>query len=88
MAEPLTAEQRSLRARLAAHALHARRDPREATSTARAALWQRYLDEVDPAHLLPDEERARRAAHARQRDMLRLALASSRARTRRDGGGS
>lgn len=89
VADPLTAEQRILRARLAAHALHARRDALETTRAARAARWRRYLDEVDPGGQLSDEEREKRAAHARQRDMVRLAYRSSRARqARRTGTGA
>ena len=89
VADPLTAEQRILRARLAAYALHAHRDRHELTAPARTARWQRYLDEVDPDGQLSDEERQRRATLARRRDMVRLAYQSSRARqARRTGTGA
>lgn len=80
---PLTPEQRSDRARLAAQVRWAYEDPRAGTEKARAALWERYLDQVDPDRSLPEDERARRAESARRADMTRLALAASRARSRR-----
>ncbi len=79
-----TPEQRSLRARLAAHSLHAQvADPRAHTAPARDAFMGRFEREVDPGGLLPPAERARRAGHARSAYFARLALASSKARTRK-----
>lgn len=76
----LTPAQRTLRARIAAYALHATRNPTDTTAAARAAFLDRFEREVDPGLDLPVSERQRRAAAARQAHMTRLALASSRAR--------
>ncbi len=78
----LTPAQRSLRSRLAAYSLHAQRDPKETTQAARAAFLNRFEHEVDPDGSLPPAERARRAEAALRAHMTRLALASSRARSR------
>lgn len=58
------AKQRSLRARNAAYALHATRDPKLTTEAARRAFLDRFDREVDPDCVLPAEERARRAEAA------------------------
>lgn len=77
----LTPAERSLRARLAAHSLHARvRDPAAHTAPARRAFLERFEREVDPCGELPDDERRRRAEHARKACFTRLALASVKAR--------
>lgn len=76
----LSPEQRSLRASLAAHEMHARNDSREITANARAAFLKRFLDQV-PLDL-PEAERLRRAEHLLRAHMKRLALASSRARSK------
>lgn len=83
MGTRLNASERSLRARMAAYALYARRDGRDVTAPARAAFLRRFEDEVDPERVLPEAERARRAEHARKAHMTRLALASARARRAR-----
>lgn len=82
----LSPGQRSLRARMAAHALHARRDGREITAPARAAFLARFEDQVDPDRLLSAEERARRAEHARKAHFTRLALRSAQSRRTRASG--
>lgn len=75
------ASRRALRARLAAHQLHAGvRDAAAHTAPARAAFLSRFEREVDPDGSLDPRERARRAEHARKAYFLRLALASSHAR--------
>jgi len=79
----LTPEQRVLRARLAAHVLHARHDSRETTRAARTKFMQRFEDEVDPECVLPKDERQRRAAHAKSAYFTRLAYRSSIARDRK-----
>jgi hypothetical protein len=77
----LSPEQRSLRASLAADAMHGKYDSREITAKARAAFLKRFLDEVDAARPgLPEVERLRRTEHLLRAHMKRLALASSRAR--------
>jgi hypothetical protein len=79
----LTPEQRSLRARLAAHTLHAKVDSREHTASARRAFLDRFEREVDPDGVLPEAERKRRAEHARKAYFAALALKSSQARARK-----
>lgn len=78
---PLTPNQRSLQARMAAHALHAQTNGREHTQPARAAFLRRFEDQVDPDRTLPPNERRRRAQHALKAHMTSLALKSARART-------
>ena len=84
----MSAEERELRARLAAHAMHARNDSRAVTANARRAFLDRFEREVDPDGVLPVAERLRRAEHAKQAHMLRLALRSARARRMRAPEGS
>jgi len=77
----LTPEQRVLRARAAAHALHAQGGTNTAPGT--AAFVARFEQQVDPENVLPPAIRAKRAEHARKAYMATLALRSSRARQRR-----
>lgn len=79
----LTPEQRALRARIAAHSLHARYDSRDLTAPARHAFLARFERDVDPEGVLPDRERMRRAESARKAYFARLALRSSSARRAR-----
>ena len=81
MALSLTPEQRSLRARAAAHALHAQGGTN--TGPATAASLARFERQVDPDGVLDPVERVRRAAHARKSYMTALALKASRARQRK-----
>jgi hypothetical protein len=78
----LTPSERVLRARLAAHVSHSLHDPKERTRAARDKFDQRFLNEVDPDRVLPEEERERRAGHARKAYFTRLALMSAKARRR------
>jgi hypothetical protein len=72
---------RVLRARMAAYALHAQiSDETEHTAPGRAAFLSRFEREVDPEGVLDPEERARRAEHAKKAYFLKLALASRKAR--------
>lgn len=81
MTQQPTPAERAMRARLAAHCLHARvADPVAHTAPARRAFMDRFEREVDPDGELPIEERQRRAEHARKAYFLRLALASAKAR--------
>jgi hypothetical protein len=57
--------ERSLRARLAAYAMHAQRDSRQTSAPGRAAFLARFEREVDPDGTLDPAERQRRAAQAR-----------------------
>jgi hypothetical protein len=76
--------ERALRARMAAHLLHAQvRDPAGHTASARAAFLSRFEREVDPDGVLEPAERFRRAEHAKKAYFLRLALASRKARARK-----
>jgi hypothetical protein len=87
----VTPEQRSLRARLAAHeSWAATADPSARTAPARAAFLDSFETQVDPDGVLDPADRARRAEHARKAHLTRMALKS--AQTRRackldDGGG-
>lgn len=73
--------QRVLRARMAAHALHAKvADPTAHTAPARKVFLSRFEREVDPDGILEPHERARRAEHAKKAYFLKLAAASSKAR--------
>jgi hypothetical protein len=85
---PVTPEQRTLKARAAAHAQWAATDDRAArTEPKRRAFYARFEHQVDPDGTLDPAERARRAAHARRAYMLSLALKSSLARSARKGAG-
>jgi hypothetical protein len=72
--------ERSLQARMAAHVMNARHDPRVTTVPGRAAFLARFEREVDPEGRLHPEERRRRAAHARRAYFLALSLKSAQAR--------
>lgn len=79
--ESLTPEQRALRARLAAHSLHAKiADETAHTTPARKAFLDRFEREVDPDGTLEPAERARRAEHAKKAYFARLALRSAKSR--------
>jgi hypothetical protein len=84
----LSTEQRSLRGRIGAFALHAKYDSRELTKAARAKFDERFLDEVDPNRELPEPERRRRASYARQRYFAALAYRSAKVRAARRKAGS
>jgi hypothetical protein len=79
----LTPSERSLRAKIASHAMHAQHDSSATTTAGRAAFLQRFLDQVDET--LPEAERQRRAQHLLKAHMARLALAFAKARRRRAG---
>ena len=79
----LSESQRSLRARIAAHSLHAQRDSKELTKNARKAFRDKFAREADPEGVLSPEERERRAQQLRTAFYTRLALASSKARSKR-----
>jgi hypothetical protein len=86
----LSPAERTLRARLAAHTMHARNDPNAITANARAAFLAKFERQADPEGVLPPEERRRRAEHLRSAHFARLAYASAKARRNKragDGGG-
>lgn len=78
----LTPAERSMRARLGAHALHAKHGLEQTTAAGRAAFLSRFEKEVDPDGILPIAERQRRAEHAKKAYFTKLALKSAQARRR------
>lgn len=86
MAAPknLTPEQRTLRARVAAHSQWANESNRtERMAAAKQAAESRFKRQVDPHGELPEHERQRRAESARRAHMLSLAAKSAKARKRK-----
>jgi len=81
----LTPAERSFRASIGGHALHAQVDSVAHTAPARAAFLAKFDDEVDPNGELSPEERARRAEHARKVYFKRLALKSVQSRRKAAG---
>ncbi len=79
----MTTPKSSLAARIGAHSLHAKYDPRETTRAAREAFLDQFEREADPDGVLTPDERRRRAAHLKKVYFLRLALKSAEARRRR-----
>jgi hypothetical protein len=79
----LTPAERTLRARLAAHAMHGRHDVRATTAKARAVFLARFEQQADPEGLLIPAERERRAQQLRSAYFAQLALASAKARRAR-----
>lgn len=92
-ARSLTPDERTQRARIAAHTSWANTsDPPARTApardAARAVLLDQFERQVDPYGELPEAERARRAESARRAYFQRLAYKSARARrSRRESGG-
>ncbi len=86
----LTPEQRSLRARLAAHSSWAATPDRATRSAAgrkaSPGSVEYWLDRVDPDGVMTTENRQKAAVSARNAHMARLALASSKARQAKKGG--
>ena len=80
----LTPTQRTLRARMGAHALHAQGKTNTAPARAKSPQSLDYwAAKVDPDGALPEQERLRRAEHARKAYMTGLALAWSQARRKK-----
>ena len=79
----LTPDERTTRARMAAHSLHSKYDSEAITSNARKAgpgNPEYFFDTVDPDRILDPTERLRRAEHARKAHFQGLALKSAKAR--------
>jgi hypothetical protein len=88
VSERLTAEQRTRRARIAAHASWANTtDPAARTAPATSAFLARFECQVDPYGVLSDDVRLVMAVHARKAYMLQLAERSAAARRRKSKGG-
>jgi hypothetical protein len=81
--EQMDPGERALRARIAAHTMHARNDPEAITARARARFLAKFEELADPEGVLSPEDRAQRAMHLRKAYFTRLALASGKARRRR-----
>lgn len=71
----MTPAERTLRARLAAHTLHAQ--GKTNTAPARAAFLAKFENQVDPDRVLPEAERQKRADHALKAHMAGLRLRRS-----------
>jgi hypothetical protein len=79
----MTPEQRSRRARVAAHTSWAHTVDRTArTAAGTRAFLARFEEQVDPEGILPADARCERARHARTAYMLKLAERSAAARRR------
>jgi hypothetical protein len=76
----LDREELRARGRIGGHVLHSKYDSHAIAARARDGLTQKFLDQVDPDRTLPEEERLRRADHARRAHMLRIARLSAQAR--------
>jgi hypothetical protein len=77
-----------MRARIAANTRWSREDGKVNAQRAQAGLLAKFVDQVDPDRVLPEDERLRRAEAARRAHMQRLAFLSSKARTARAGAGA
>ncbi len=77
----LSPEQRTSRARRAAHVMHSKYDSYETTRKARSAFLTRFEDEVDPDRVLPADERMRRAEHAKKAYFQELGRKSAKSRS-------
>jgi hypothetical protein len=77
----LTAQQRTRRARIAAHASWANTADRQGrTAPATSSFLARFEKQVDPLGVLEPEVRATMARHARRAYMLQLAERSAKTR--------
>jgi hypothetical protein len=79
----LSAEQRRIRASIAANDRWSREDAHPAMAKVREGFDRKWEDQVDPARTLSDIERRRRAKAAMRAHMQRMALRSSRKRAER-----
>jgi len=77
-AQRLTADQRTLRARVGAHAMHAQ--GKTNTLPAREAMQRKFELQVDPNGELPPDVLAKRVEHAKKAYFQGLALKSATAR--------
>lgn len=83
---PLDPAGRTLRARIGALTMHSRHGIEATTSKGLAAANDRFIREVDPDLVLPEAERQRRAAAARQAWMTRLSFLARQARQTKPSG--
>ena len=80
----MTPNERTLRGRVDAYALHAQRDARETTAKARATFLQRFEVEVDPEGVLAPDERHRRAQAARKCYFAKLGLLAAKKKRKKN----
>ena len=83
MAGALSPSRAALIGRIGGLTTSSRTDGRERTQPARDAFQNRFLDEVDPEHTLPENERQRRAEALRRAYFARLAMLSAESRRSR-----
>lgn len=76
----MTAEERSQRARAAAHHRWASADPATESAAARDRLLERFRRQADPDSTLDEAERERRAGHLLKAHMADLTRRSIKAR--------
>lgn len=74
-----------LMGRLGAFELHSRYNAKELTKNARAAVWKRFEDQVDPDRVLDPDDRKARAKAAQHAHMIRLSQRSQAVRRERKG---
>jgi hypothetical protein len=80
----LTPEERKLRGRIAGYSSWEKTLDRTArTQRGRDAFRESFADKIDPDHLLPPVERAKRGEAAYKAHMARLAFKSAKARRQR-----
>jgi hypothetical protein len=84
----VTPEQRTQRARLAAHVLHSRYDSKQLTAPARKSFEERFVRQViaeakERGESLTEAEIERRAGHLKKAYFVRLGMASGKARKRK-----
>jgi hypothetical protein len=83
----MTPSERTTRARIGGHSLHAKHDSRVVSAPGRKAaaeaLDARLLQDIDPENQLSEAERSRRLEHARRAHFLSLALKSAQTRKKR-----
>lgn len=75
--------ERSVIARIGAHALHSKYDSREVTRAAREKFLGRFERQVDPDGVLDPAERERRAKHAKTAYFTDLGRRSGRSRRKK-----
>ncbi|MDX3662373.1 hypothetical protein PV646_34145 [Streptomyces sp. ID05-26A] len=86
MASELTPQDRSLRARIAAHTSWANTaDPTARTAAARQASLDRFEKQVDPDGTMDPAERSRRAESAKKAHFLKMAARSAEVRRAKRG---
>jgi hypothetical protein len=76
---------RAMRGRIGAYNMHSKHSIADTTSAGLRAANDRFLRDVDPTGVLPEDERMRRAQAARQAHMVKLAFRARQARRKTSG---